>query len=183
MPKVTCTYLHTNGKGKQLTLRDQPNYVLGGSSTPGKQLLPLRAGFTISALFYHLPSLLDAGLGSPTPALELTGHKYQRWQAMFSCCIDALSLTRSGERHFCKPNPHHNGQRSTEYERASVGRLCSAFPGTATCACRAQHPGTPPVNSGGKSCIGVICHQLAPGHFLLQGKPLIAHLSLLYPIL
>lgn len=43
--RATCTYFHIGEKEKQL-LRGWLNHDLVGTSTPGKQLLPLRAGLS-----------------------------------------------------------------------------------------------------------------------------------------
>lgn len=44
--RATCTYSCIREKEKQFSLRGWLNYELVGTSTPGKQLLPLRAGFS-----------------------------------------------------------------------------------------------------------------------------------------
>lgn len=99
-----------------------------------------------------------------------------RWMTFLQTNPPQLQTPRLPEEHWvwtCKQE--QQGHRSAVSKKC---RDCSAFAGTATHACRAQHPVAMPVNSGRKSCINVICHHLFPGHFLLQSKPLITHLYL-----
>ena len=112
--RATCTYFHVREKEKQLSLRGWLNYELVGISTPGKQLLPLRAGFscnfftTCFMICFHCLMLVQQALNV---LLSILVSKYQQQLAMFTCCINPLFFKGPGELCFYKPiTPHQNHQ-------------------------------------------------------------------------